>query len=81
MKQTFHDIFSSIEGFHVTSFEAKFASHHTRDLHVGFLFARLCIGKHNKMSRTFLFSSYQITTEWQEYQHTHSVEIWNPSMK
>ena len=24
-----------IEGFHVTSYQAKFASHHTRDRHVG----------------------------------------------
>ena len=29
----------SIEGFHVTSYQANFASHHTRDRHVGFLLA------------------------------------------
>ena len=42
-----------IEGSHVTSYQAYFASH-TRDRHVGFLFARDGIGKHNKMFRNFL---------------------------
>ena len=43
-----------IEGFHVTSYQANFASDHTRDRYVGFLFTRSCIGKYNKMSRYFL---------------------------
>ena len=45
-----------IEGFHVTSYQAKFESHHTCDRHVGFLFAWSSIGKHNKMSCSILFS-------------------------
>ena len=40
----------SVEGFHVTSYQANCASHHTRDSHVGFLFPQSGIGKHNKMS-------------------------------
>ena len=47
-----------IEGFHVTSYQANFASHHTRDRHVGFLFTWSAIGKYYKMSQNFLFSSY-----------------------
>ena len=47
-------------GFYVTSYQANFASHHTRDRHVGFLFAWDGIAKHNKMYRYFLFSSYDI---------------------
>ena len=50
-----------IEGFHVTSYLANFASHHTHDRHVGFLLARQGKGKRNKMSRYFLFSSYHNT--------------------
>ena len=30
-------IIYTIEGFHVTSYQANFASHHTRNRHVGFL--------------------------------------------
>ena len=45
------------EGFHVTSYQANFASHHTRNRHVGFFFTWSDIGKYNKMSRYFLFSS------------------------
>ena len=51
----------AIEGFHVTSYQANFASHHSRDRHVGFLLAWNGKGKHNKMSRYFLFSSYHNT--------------------
>ena len=54
-------LYHPIEGFHVTSYQANFASHHTRNRHVGFLFAGDGIGKHNKMFRYFLFSSYHIT--------------------
>ena len=42
----------------MTSYQAKFASYHTCDRSVGFLLAWNSIGKHNKMSRYFLFSSY-----------------------
>ena len=49
------------EGFHVTSYQANFASHHTRDRHVGFPFACEGIGKSNKIFHNFLFSSYHIT--------------------
>ena len=42
-----------IEGFYVTSYQANFASHHSRDRHVSFLLAYYGIGKHNKMSRDF----------------------------
>ena len=48
----------SIEGFHVTSLQAIFASHHTRDRHVGFIFTWSGIGKYNKTSWNFLFDSY-----------------------
>ena len=51
----------TIEGFHVTSYQANFASHHTRGGHVGFFFTQSGIGKYNKMSPYFLFSSYHIT--------------------
>ena len=50
-----------IEGFHVTSYQANFASHLTRDRHVGFLSPQSSIGKYNKMSQNFLFSSYHCT--------------------
>ena len=42
------------------SYEANFASHHTRDYHVGFLFARNSIRKNKKMFHNFLFSSYHM---------------------
>ena len=53
--------FAPIKSFHVTSFQANFASHHTRDRHVGFLSPQSDIGKHNKMSQNFLFSSFHNT--------------------
>ena len=43
------------------SYQANFASRHTRDHHVDFLFARRDIEKYNKMLRYFLFSSYHNT--------------------
>ena len=39
----------------------NFASHHTCDHHVGFLFALPSIKKHNKMSHNCLFSSHHNT--------------------
>ena len=36
---------SKVEGFHVTSYQTNFASHHIYDRHVGFLFTRSCIGR------------------------------------
>ena len=50
-----------IEGFHVTSYQANFASHHTCDRHVGFLAPLSGIEKHNKMSHNFSYSSYHNT--------------------
>ena len=41
------------EGFHVTSYQANFASHCTFDRHDGFLFVWRGIGKHKEMSRNF----------------------------
>ena len=74
-----------IEGFHVTSYQSNFASHHVRDRHVGFLFARSGIGKYKKISRYFLFSSYHNTklqlSDKNINQHTYSVEILTPSTK
>ena len=72
-----------IKGFYVTSYQANFASHHTRDCHDGFLFTRSGIGKCNKMSRYFLFNSYH-NTKLQlsdEKISTHSFEILILSMK
>ena len=47
----------------MTSYLANFASHHTRDRHVGFLLAWNGIGKHNKMScLTFYLVHTSITT-------------------
>ena len=43
------------------SFQANFASHPTRDRHVGFFFAWVGMGKYNKMSLYFSFSSYHNT--------------------
>ena len=50
-----------MEGFMRHHNQADFASHHTRDRHVGFLLVRAGIGKHNKMSQNFVFSSYHNT--------------------
>ena len=47
--------------FHLTSYQAIFASHHTRDRHVGFQFTCEGIGKSNKICHYFLFSSYHKT--------------------
>ena len=52
---------NAIGGFHVTSYQANFASHRTRVRHVGFLFTSDGIGKSNKMFHYFLFSSFHIT--------------------
>ena len=49
--------FNTIEGFHVTSYQANSASHHTHNCHVDFLFARQSIRKHNKTFHYFIFSS------------------------
>ena len=46
--------------FHLMLYQANFASHHTRDSHVDFLFASDGIGKRNKMFHYFLFNSYHI---------------------
>ena len=74
-----------IEGFHVTSYQANFASHLTRDRHLGFLSPQSGIGKYNQMSQNFLFSSYHYTklqpSDKNISTHTHSVEISNPIMK
>ena len=51
----------NIEGFHVTSYQINFASHHTSDRHVGFLSTWDDIGKSNKMLHYFWLSSYHIT--------------------
>ena len=48
-------IFSSLERFHVTSYQANFTSHRPRDRHVGFLSPQSGIGKHNKKSQNFSF--------------------------
>ena len=42
-----------IGGFHVTWYQANFASHHTRNCHVGFLFTCDGIGESDKCSITF----------------------------
>ena len=61
-----------IDSFHVTSYQANFASNNTRDGQVCFLFARARVGNINKMSRYFLLSSHHNTKlqQCQEYQHT-----------
>ena len=46
--------------FHVTSYQANFASHRNRDRHVGFQFTCEGIGKSNKIYHYFLFSPYHI---------------------
>ena len=43
----------TIERFHVTSNQANFASHHTCDHHVGFLFARKVLENTTKCSVMF----------------------------
>ena len=48
-------------GFHVTSYQANFASPPTRDRHVGFLSPQSGTEKYNQMSQNFLFSSYHYT--------------------
>ena len=45
----------------MTSYQANSVSHNTCDCHVGFLLVWHGIGKHNKMSCYFLFSSYHNT--------------------
>ena len=45
----------------VISYQAKFASHHTHNPHVGFLFPQSGIGKHNEIGQNFSFSSYHNT--------------------
>ena len=52
-------ILNCMEGFHVTSYQADFTSHHTRDHHVGILLTRSSIGNYNKMSPYFLLSPYR----------------------
>ena len=42
-----------LEGFHVASYQAHFASHLTRDCHVGFLSPQSGIGKYNQMFQNF----------------------------
>ena len=70
--------FKAIENFHVTSYQANFANHPTH-----YPLQRDNIEPNNKMIRYLLFGSYhfKITTEWQEFPHTHSDEISNPVMK
>ena len=48
----------TIEGFHMMSYQANFASHHTLDNHVGYLFAWDSIGKYNKCPITFYLDHY-----------------------
>ena len=53
---------AEVEDFHVTSYQANFASRHTRDRHVGFHFTRGGIEKYNKISRYgFVLCSYHHT--------------------
>ena len=51
----------AIGGFHVTSYQADFASHRTFDRYVGFFSVWRGIQKHKKMPQNFLFSSYHDT--------------------
>ena len=44
------------------SYQANFASHHTRDHRVGFLFAQRGLGKHNRMSHNFYLIHTTIPT-------------------
>ena len=41
------------KGFYVTSYQTNIASHHSHDLHVGFLSQQASMGKYNKMSKNF----------------------------
>ena len=50
-----------IEGFHVTSYQANFASHHTCNRSVGFFSAQGGIWKYSKMSHYFLSSLFYTT--------------------
>ena len=50
-----------LKGFYVTSYQANFAGHHTRDSHVGFLFLHSGIGTGKKMFHNFSFTSYHNT--------------------
>ena len=54
-------IFCTIEGFHVTSYQAHFASHLTGGRHVGFHSLHSGVGKYNQMPQNFLFSLYHKT--------------------
>ena len=64
----------NIDGFHVTSYQANFASHYTRHSHVGFLLALNNIG-HTQKKCPVIFYLVHITipdykTDGQEQQHT-----------
>ena len=63
-----------IESFHVTSYEANFASHHTCDCHVGFLLAWRGIGKHNKMPHYF----YLVHTTISNYNRVTKISAHTP---
>ena len=63
-----------IESFHVTSYEANFASHHTCDCHVGFLLAWRGIGKHNKMPHYF----YLVHTTISNYNRVTKISTHTP---
>ena len=69
-------------GFHVTSYQANFASHHTRNRHIGFLFTCKGIEKSNKTYHYYLLSSYHITKLQPSDKNinTHLHEISNPCM-
>ena len=67
---------------HITmSYQANFASHHTYDRHVGFIFARNGIGKYNKLSCYFLLSSCHNTKlQLRDKNITTHIRL-NPDMK
>ena len=74
----------TIGGFHVTSYQANFASHCTRNCHVGFLLACDGIGKNTKCSITFYLvpttlPNYNQMTILSAHTHTHSDEIFSMS--
>ena len=63
----------NIEGFHVTSYQANFASHYTCDSHVGFLLALSNIGHKTKCPVIFYLVHITIPdykTDGQEQHHT-----------
>ena len=62
--------------FHVTSYQANFASHHTCDRHVGFLLAWCSIGKYNRMSSYCLFSPTTIPCKLQQSDKNISAHTW-----